>query len=415
MLVNKQTLELSFSLGFEKEVKITMITLLSIVMFPYFTFIGAYIFIAGIKISNIYSLLLCAFVIKRLINMRYKSTSGYILFFFSLLLYALFSIIWGNYGDIGLPIIFPLITGFLAMAFVASLSEIELKLFLKSLSIFTFIVLALSLFEIFTGKYIFFNNVDFKYSVNIYNLHYPGVVFANPNDLAQFMLVGFPLLIFGLLRKKRIVISGILFIATIFVLINSTSRIALISSIIIVLSYILLSIFKKNSKIIVFVTGITAVFILLPYLGINLDQYDVVNNFLKIDISQDYFTGRDIIYSRVFELGKDNILFGAGLGASYSISGVGTHNMFLFILADLGIFFAFGFVLLLITGFISMYKYKKIQIAGLDLSSIMFSILIVFPLFSSISSGNEQRKIIWVALGLVFAVINICAKKQEHK
>lgn len=195
---------------------------LLILIFPYATFMGANINIFRINISNLFSLILVFAVFSSGLKRRFNSASSPIIFFMMLIFYGVATLMWSKYSSIGFSIIFPLITGFIAMAFLISLNETELNLFLNSFTLFTLIVLIIAVFEIFTGQYLFFNNPDFIYRKNIYNLHFPGVSFTNPNDLAQFLIVGFPLLVFRRLEnKKNIVLPAIYLLATIFVLANS--------------------------------------------------------------------------------------------------------------------------------------------------------------------------------------------------
>lgn len=414
-MINKKNTQMAQSV-YDNDLVISQFIKIVIIIFPFSIFMGPFINIFDIKISNLYSLVLCAVVLKNLLKMRLGNISGYVSFFFVMILYAYSSMIWGNYGDTGKLLIFPLITGFLAMVFVASLNEQEFKLFIKSLSIFTVVILTLSLIEIYTGKYIMFENVDFIYRTNVYQLHYPGVAFANPNDLAQYLLVGTPLLVFEIFERRRnVIIPIVLFILTIFVLLNADSRLAIISMVIIGVTYISSSMVSKGKRLIHLLLAVGAAIVIinaLPYSGIELSVYNVFDMF-KVDSSQGYFTARSDIYLNVLELGIDNVIFGAGLGASYAVSLLGTHNLFLFIFADLGLLFAAGFVVLLVKAFITVFKYRNIQVCGWHMGSVVLSILIIFPLFSSMSSGNEQRKIVWIALGIVFGVIKISETKYK--
>lgn len=117
--------------------------------------------------------------------------------------------------------------------------------------------------------------------------------------------------------------------------------------------------------------------------------------------------GRNELYFSVFNLGLDNFIFGSGLGGSYSVAQIPPHNFFLFIFADFGILFTVGLICLLVRSFIKLYRFKYILICGCRLNTILLSMLISFPIFSSMSSGNEQRKAVWVLLGLVFVTIKL--------
>lgn len=410
MTIMQKNSQVLFDIISREEIKISYFMKLLIFIFPYATFIGSYINISGINISNLYSVVLLIFVFKSLLGIRYKFIKWYVGFLFVMIIYATASLIWGKYSAIGDSIILPLITGFVAMAFISALNKNQFQLFLKSISFFTIVVLVMAMIEVFKGKYLFFNNVDFIYRKNLFNLNYPGVFFANPNDLAQYLLVGFPILTFGLFEKYKLkVVPIFIFLVTLIVLFNTESRLSLICTVVIVILYMLFSVsYKgKNTRGTLVLFGLTALFIIiLNYFGFNFSQYHIIDNFLKVDSTQGYYTDRSSIYNDVFDLGLNNIIFGSGLGGSYYISQLGTHNMFLFIFADLGSFFAVGFIVVLIMAFVTLYKYKYIQIFEWQLGTVILLLLIIFPFFSCMSSGNEQRKIVWVALGLIFATIN---------
>jgi O-antigen ligase len=386
------------------------ITRLLITIFPFATFMGPYINFFGINFSNIFSLILCIFTLKSILKMKFKNILVYISFFFFMILYALGSLIWGKYNIVGLSIILPLIAGFVAMTFIALLNKDELQLFIKSISFFTITVFIIALLEIFTGKYLFFNNIDFINRANRFNLHYPGVTFTNPNDLAQFLLVGFPILVFKYIEvKKQLIKAIVLLFISIFIMINADSRLALISSVLIIAFFINLFMSNSLKKIreVMLIIIISLIFIgILSFIGVNISNFNILNNFLKIDITQGYFSARATIYIEVIKLALDNFIFGTGLGGSYSVNLMPPHNMFLFIFADFGVLFATGFIIVLISAFLRLYKLRNNIIFGCHFNMIICSIFIIFPIFSSISSGNEQRKIIWVFMGLVFALIN---------
>lgn len=395
---------------------------------------GPFIGYLGIRGSNVFSLLLALYFVHNVFQKRYRNIFIYIGFFLLMVVYSFISLIWSDYVQIGFTITFPLLTCFMAMAVIASFNESELQLFLKSLSIFTIFVLLLAVFEILTGMYIFFDNVDFIHVTNNYTLHYPGVVFVNPNDLTQYLLVGVPLIVYKQLKgKKQIILSIALFVVTIFVLINTASRLSHFSIVLLTAAYTIGALLTKRKKLWIYI-----LFFVIAFLGLMETQYGVQNlieslklpddrvladeqlagtddraaatvveeRFVIIDTTEGYYSIRSVIYKKLFDLGIKNTPFGTGLGGSYTISVIGPHNMFLFIFTDLGIIFAIGFAFILLKALFLLFKSRKIVTYSCHLSLIALSILVIFPIFSSISSGNEQRKIIWIFLGIVFAIIN---------
>jgi len=414
-IVGDVTNEYSYNNSLDAVVKgesktISKYTKLLIMLFPSITFVGPFFSFMGIHISNLYSFILMIFVFNALLKKKYSYIWFQVSFFTLMIVYAFASLIWSDYQAIGLSIVLPLITCFTAMMFVASLDKKEFGFFLTALSYFTIFVLGMSLYEVFIGKYMFFSNVNFIYRTNPYDFNYPGVVFANPNDLAQYLIIGFPIMIFRKLEKGKNAFTPVLLLTTtIFVLINTYSRLAIISTFIIIAVYFSFSLNKKRYFTKKIIPALCIMIMIIMLLGsFEIELLNKVVGLLKLNTTAPYYTERSILYKNAYALGIDipkNLLIGAGLGSSYAVTKIGTHNMFLFIFADIGIMFAIGFAFVLVYSFIKLLKYIKVKIYGCYLASIMVSMIIVFPLFSSMSSGNEQRKIVWIALGMIFATI----------
>ncbi|WP_321381718.1 O-antigen ligase family protein [Trichococcus shcherbakoviae] len=397
--------------------KTTFLLKSTIFIFPFATFIGPYLNVSGINLSNLFSLLLALLVFKQFLKGRFNNTKVYILFFIFMIVYSLFTIIWSKYSAKGLSIFFPLVTGVIAMAFVASLDNENLKYFIDSISIFTYLILIVAMYETFFGNYVFFDNINFIYVLNTYGFHYPGVAFANPNDLAQYLVCAVPIILVKQFDDKKIFLPIFIAFFVFFILLNTNSRFSIISFFIIMLSYF--TFFLSKNKVLlkrVFFAGAFSLILVnfLPILGFDLKQFGILKNFLLIDSSMEYYTGRNILYANAFNLGSENLLFGSGLGGSYTVTSVGTHNMFLFIFSDLGILFAFGFGLLLVLLFLKLYSYRKLKLLDCHLSSLMLSFLVAFPIVSSMSSANEQRKIIWLILGLMLSVLSNYKEKTKQ-
>lgn len=397
--------------------KIPFIMKCVIFIFPFATFIGPHLSISRINLSNLFSLLLMVIIFKQLLKGRFINIKGYIVFFIFMIIYSLSTIIWSKYSTIGLSIFFPLVTGYIAMTFVASLDNNNLNFFIKSISLFTYFILIVSLYEIFLGNYILFDNSNFIYVSNKYGFHYPGVAFANPNDLAQYLVCVVPIILAKQFDEKKTLLPIFIILLTIFILFNTNSRLSVISFFIIMLIYFL--VFLCKNKVLLkrgfFSLGfLYLIIIFITTLGINFKQFGLLDNFLLINTSMDYFTGRSVLYAEAFNLGMQNLLLGSGLGGSYAVTIIGTHNMFLFIFSDLGIIFATGFVLFLVLLFLKLFSYRKLKLLDYHLASLMLALLVTFPIISSMSSANEQRKIIWIILGLMLSVLSNYREKIKQ-
>ncbi|NKF08508.1 O-antigen ligase family protein [Clostridium gasigenes] len=391
------------------------VKLILIILFPIATFIGPFYGIGNINVSNIYSLVLLVYFVKDILGKRFKYIGIYILSIYIFIFYAFGSLIWGKYNYIGFNIILPLITCCITMIFIASFNNEELDLFFRIFRWFTIIIVFWSLIEIVNGKYLFFNNIDFIYVKNQYNFNYPATVFINPNDLAQFLVVSLPFTIYYEFKYNKNKLFKILITVTsLFVVINTASRLAMICILIICIVYYIIGLsteirinIRKIMNILVLFFSIVLIFITISNVIPNLNIFE---QFLNVDSSGGYYTSRDIIYRNIFQLGLENLIFGAGLGGSYVISEIGPHNMLLFIFSDFGICITIGFIIILINLIIFLIKYKKIDICNLRYNRITVSTIIVFPILASISSANEQRKIVWILLGIGLVLIKLSKK-----
>lgn len=383
-----------------------------IIILPFLVFIGPYFSIGSINISHLYNFIILVYVIYAILVNKYNGNNTFILFFVFILTYSLISLTWSDYSVIGESIIFALLTGFGVMTFISSFNPKELVLFLKSLTFFTIVVFVLAVIEILMGFYLVYDNAEFIFRKNAYALNYPGVFFTNPNDLGQFLIVAASIMILTLLEKKKYLYSLFIIVVTLFILVNTSSRLSVIVFILIILVYYLISnsrghinITKTLSLVLIFITS--SIFLII-------NEINIFEEFIKVDSNQGYYQGRSELYNSLFELGLENLFFGAGLGGSYFVTGVGPHNMLLFLFADFGFIITGLFIFSLIISLIKLWKCKSLTIFSVNINTIILSIFIFFPIISSISSANEQRKTVWILLGIVFALLSINRKFKKY-
>ncbi len=388
-----------------------------IILLPFAIFIGPYIKISALNVSNLFVGLLFIFVLGDALNKRFHYNIRYIMFFLMLSIYATMSVIWSVNQVLGLQILFALITGFGTMVFIAAFSEKELSLLIKSIRVFTIFVILLAVYEIFTGKYFFFNNIEFIYQRTSYAFHFPGVVFINPNDLGYYLSISLPLILLlntYSLRKK--IIEWVLIILSIFTLFNTESRLSMMGVVLILFVYCCLTVITNNKRAIKLVFSICILLVILILVtmiqGINILEILNFDYLFKIDMNASYYTIRSSMYEEAFNIGLNYFPFGAGIGSSYSLLGIPPHNMFLFIWSDLGALICIGFVLVCIFALLTLWRMRVVKICNLELNNLLFSILIIFPILSMISSGTEQRKITWIFFGIIFASMNISRRKM---
>lgn len=308
---------------------------------------------------------------------------------------------------------FSIITGIFCMCMILCLKTEEFDCFMIgcrwSLELFVFV----GLIEIIFGKYLFFDNVDFIYCYNWLGLKYPGVVFTNPNDLAQYIVLLLPTFFYSkneIFKYKNIIFVFALF----FVLINSSSMLSILSATFVVISAFLSKLMRDYS-INKLLKNIVVIFTIIIILFVINNKYKliemVVSKFYIFNPEEDYYLGRKEIYLDLLNYAKGSFL--GEFGSSYVISKIGPHNLFLFVLCDYG-----WIVFILFVGLLAwmVIKLVKILINNMDDCFVLLMVLtfIVFPFLSCISSGNEQRKAIWMFIGICFYIIeNKCLIRKE--
>lgn len=384
---------------------------------PFFIWLGQYTKIGPFSLANYFVLFLTILNTNFFRVKSNKYIAGYVCFFVFMAFYAALSIFFSP-NQYTLSIIMSLFTGISTMIFVGSLNEQGLITFLKSLKIFTVILVFWSIFEIFTGNYLLLKNTEFTQAYNFLGLHYPAACFPNPNDLAQFFIMVTGVVIFAdLISHKRKPGTIFLTLMELIVIINTSSRMSFMCIFIFVfLCYglcLLRDSFFRQLLFLIIPTAIIGIF-LWGIFNLNF-MLDLAERFLTIDFNESYVTLRGEIYKGLISLGEQHLWSGAGVGQSYIVSKKGPHNFFLFIFSDLGIFFSLGFIAVLLSLFITFCRNLRVHLCHTGLNQIMLSLLIIFPFFSSISSANEQRKALWIMLGICLAVIkNSRIKKLNY-
>lgn len=100
-------------------------------------------------------------------------------------------------------------------------------------------------------------------------------------------------------------------------------------------------------------------FILTMVLMILYEVSEFAYTFLNRFISNDFLTGRDVIYeSLLLDFEESNVLIGRGTAATYEIAEKGAHNIYLQLLYDHGIVFALPYYIFFVYNYYVAFKNK---------------------------------------------------------
>ena len=286
--------------------------------------------------------------------------------------------------------------------FVDTKKQLSILLAIANLSIL--IILSLSVYEIFTGRYFlkfdpailkqFIN----KTSSNIFGLYEP-LILANPNNVAFMCCIATPLLITEVVVSKSKIIKtlGVLtLVINSFVLICTDSRSGIFSMLVFIIFVFILSLSKKTVSVVFrFVIPpivVASIILIILYLSKSTVASDTIRTHL-------YLNSLYILFSK-------NFLIGLGLGQApnYLVqfantgSVVEVHSFFLEALISSGLLFFPALLLLFIKWIKQSINHSK-ECFGhwKTISSIIAAFLISFIVSSFGPSSFFTNEWSWVA------------------
>lgn len=367
-------------------------------LLPVLLFLTQWFSIAGVNISWMLSgvLLVCIFKKKSwLIH-----TKCVIVFSLIVIVCPISNLIFSRSSAFMYNVYISILTGLICILYILSLAKDMYEVFIRGV-IFSCVLFALwGIFEIYTGTYLVFTNDAFTTRLNAYGRHYPGVLFTNTNDIAQYLVLMFSVIL-GYLWSKEKILSVFMAIAIMICAYHAESRLSMICLVIFfALSWLLKMFFARN------VNGILRLFLMALIVLLTLVIVEnrtglcsiIIEKYLVVDWSADYTTGRGALYRNILEASK-TLPFG-GFGTSYVVNEMPAHNLFLFILCDYGWIPATLFIILLVKMFFTIWYSCKKEFGDMK-SVFMLAGLCIFPIMSCVSSVNEQRKVTWLFLGIM--------------
>jgi hypothetical protein len=330
-------------------------------------------------------------------------------------IYGLVSLIWSPDPNLGLRIFFMFLMGTLTFLFFSknAIDELVLRKIMIVWSLMTILISVLAFYEMGSGQYLFTNVTDFGATDieenRIRNIGWltPRVFFQGPNEFAFFngisalVLLGWSFESKGWLRLIAIIATVL---ATILI-INSFSRASIFGFILglIVFIYVLTTKAKLIYRIATFF------FIFCICLFAYFEWGNLVNNNLAFSalaykINNDENTLRQFFYYTAFSEGTiGSFGFGRGLGASSKIIlGSSYHQGLLEILAELGLWFFIGYLILFAKVVIQLWSSIK-QRRNTYWSCGLLASCFAFPFFSSGPASTIFIYPYWLWLSLIVA------------
>jgi len=159
--------------------------------------------IAGINLSWIIYIVLLANV--GLNFNAIKKNKSLPLFIAITLIIPIISFLFGIARSFNSSLFLSILTGLALMVYICLMSDRQLDWFMRGLVLSCIVFSIWGIYEVGTGHYVLFTNRLLTVRRNWVGAHYPGVAFANTNDLAQYLAFLFPFCFF-LLRKRKVVL-----------------------------------------------------------------------------------------------------------------------------------------------------------------------------------------------------------------
>lgn len=366
-------------------------------LLPSLIILGQWFSIGGINVSWIVSLILIIriFARKKIILPKHIFLFAVIVFIVPIINFS-FSI--SKKFNVALYVSISL--GCIVMLYVYTLTSDLYNIYINGVFISCVVFSFWGIYEMFTGNYLIAYNDQFSPYPNWTGLRYPIVAFPNPNDIGQYLAFLFPLSSIKLIEKKKYVTFVIGFVAAAFVIYESDSRLSLLSFLAIYFIFYIVYMKKHNDskKIIRLISGISIFIIGLLFVNYKTNFISKLYlNFIALGSSKGevHFEKRWVIYKRLLQISSDHPL--GAFGLAYETTS--PHNFFLYVLCDYGWLVFLLLVVLIIKMIVTTYReaiFKDDNIATI----MIFATLCLFPLLSCVSSGNEQRKVLWEFLGI---------------
>jgi len=346
---------------------------------------------------------------KRLISNTVPAKRTYILWLI-ILFYGFLTVFWSidQFVAISSQIIY--ITAFLVIftciAFVKD--KIKLIIISKSYLINVWIIGLLSIYESFSGNFLYESGVRYLNTYNTLGFNTPVLFFYNINNLATFMAISLPICFIASEHMKLKWLNKLtIFLLCTFVVFLIDSRAALIAIFIFLLLYLLFQFEFKKILIYLFLS-----LLVVQYFSDVIFQSEV----WEITNSVDSDNIRIRIWTNTLMAASDTYFIGFGPGngpiANNMFQYVNTedifaiHNYFLEILMELGFVGFICFNLWLFLMFWGLNKMRKRKSNNRYIYNLLLIFIFQYLILSICASSITEMYFIWLIFGLCVASLN---------
>lgn len=352
-------------------------------------------------------------------QLRFKVST--LMLFGFVIMYGLLSVMFSPVQDESLKKIINYIINILFL--LLFLGDIDCKnkieRVLRILSGNYILLLLLGLFESFTGIYYLYEGTVFSSRSTQLGLFYPLGPLYNTNDFALLLAILLPFVLYYTKEhKNNKKLASLIFLATMFLVLNSESKLILIS---IFLYFIVEFVRLKNLTKKIRMASIT--FIIISLALVIMIQMDVlttiVQDFMSLNLSRGSGGVRFNLFMNAVRLLGRTTFLGVGVGAlpyyimnstdMIYVSGGSIHNSWLEFFAEFGII-CFLLIVVWIIGLASKMNKSKMLITNfkdIRLLDVSLNCILIFPIAVLASSSVTSDPFIWLFFGLIASVANV--------
>lgn len=348
------------------------------------------------------------------------------LFLFVLwMIYSIISMLWSASISLSIEALYYQFESFYLLFMTIYYIDSEKKLYEATFFILLnyLIIISYSLYEVQTGNHLIYSAGNLR---NYLDTRPTGVL-RNTNDFAAFVGMYLAICCPILLRKRKLwamIFFAVMMLVDLYIVIETHSRTGFL-----ILIFIIALISYKTLKSIDFIISLyllTAFLVIKNiygrFFGSVVDGALVATFTEKGNSTEERFH----IYRSLWDLAKENFFTGVGVGNTPShvytilngttnlVKGdshlMGAHNFFLSVFSDVGFI---GFLPLLL--FFVYFFVESVRTYVHSESIFSFIPLVVFISFIGVSIGSSSifsMRVVWIGLGIAFAVISVLKNKN---
>lgn len=329
-------------------------------------------------------------------NHNIKKFQMFLLFWFTYgFLLSLMQVLIGNTSLEGIILLgLNMSLGFFLLVNINSKNRIFR--YINTVSVMILICVVISLWELQTGKHIVAISYFEKYN------RLPFGTFYNQNDYCTFLCLGIVIQILGIkltnIKKNKIIYSLVILVGG-YIALETESR---ASYICIALFFVLWLIFLLGN----YLMRIYSSTVLIGVLMVVLIVVCIVGGLGSILYNFD--AERMRIYQISIEWITKNFIFGYGPNKLAEITHVATHNLYLEIMGDYGIFVLFAFINY------TLFNFLKTRTQVIPHANAFFSAYsLMLPILGCSSSNIQRVRLFWISITICYAVSNLNLKKES--